>query len=153
MAQEIDLKSIEGNFNEGSNPSPPTILKLLGPYLRKDKRKHAILYWSDGRQQTISWPRVLLMQAGYKLTDADTVDHIDGDFTNDSLKNLQVLSLAENVRKSIIPGEVMEFTCPWCGKLSSRRANKVRHNRKQAKSGPYCSRSCGGKASHPSNRK
>lgn len=148
LAQGIDLKSIERKLVEGSNPSSPTILNILGPYIRKDRRKHVIVYWSDKRKQTLSYPRLLWMAAGNELTNEDTIDHINGDFTDDRLENLQVLSLAANVSKSSRKAEWIEFVCPFCGVLAKQRANHSRHNRKQGKKGPFCSKSCAAKATY-----
>lgn len=63
-------------------------MKIYGPYTRLDGRKIIII---DGR--TVSYPKYLLEQhLGRKLTDNETCDHIDGDFTNNSISNLRVLS-------------------------------------------------------------
>jgi hypothetical protein len=78
-------------------------MKIYGPYLRKDGRKHVVIVHPDGRKQTKSYPRLLLEQKlGRELTKEETVDHKDDDFTNDSLDNLQILSLANNAKKSAI---------------------------------------------------
>ena len=68
-------------------------MKIYGPYLRKDGRKHVVIINDDGTSCTRSYPRLLLEQKlGRPLLDTETVDHIDGDFTNDSFENLRVLS-------------------------------------------------------------
>lgn len=76
-------------------------MKIYGPYTRKDGRKHIILR-KDGKLQTISYPRYLLeKKLGRKLLPEETVDHIDENISNNDLSNLQVLSRAENSRKSL----------------------------------------------------
>jgi YHS domain-containing protein len=84
---------------------------------------------------------------GRRLEDWEQIDHIDNDFTNNNLDNLQILSVADNNRKSAKPAEEVTFTCPVCGTIITKSASKAKHNRKQGKAGPFCSRSCAGKFS------
>jgi hypothetical protein len=78
-------------------------MKIYGPYLGKDGRKHVVIVHPDGRKQTKSYPRLLLEQKlGRELKKEETVDHKDDDFTNDSSDNLQILSLAHNAKKSAL---------------------------------------------------
>lgn len=100
-------------------------MKIYGPYTRKDGRKHVILR-KDGKLQTISYPRFLLEEKlGRKLLPEETVDHIDEDLSNDDLSNLQVLSRAENARKSLLVNskglrKMIEFSRSEKGRKSSR---------------------------------
>ena len=122
-------------------------MKIYGPYLRKDGRQHVILV-DNGKKKTVSYGKYLLEQKiGRSLESHETCDHIDGDFTNNDLTNLQVLSRRDNILKYAAenPKEVVECKCKMCGKKFSREARYVRGNKKQGKSGPYCSKSCGGK--------
>lgn len=86
------------------------------------------------------YSRFLMQEAlGRELTYDETVDHIDEDFTNDSLENLAILTRAENAAKSVRLRRVVEwyeFQCPQCGSFAKKEARKVRHNRKQGKAGP-----------------
>lgn len=98
----------------------------------------------------MSYPKFLLQQKiGRELVGDETCDHVDEDFENDDLGNLQVLSRAENASKSASKQstEWFKFSCPECGKESERELRFVKANWKKGKSGPYCSRSCAGKAS------
>ena len=73
------------------------ILKVYGPYTSKcDGRKRVVFYYSDKSTSTTSYARYLYEQANGILPDELTVDHIDEDFTNDELDNLQPLTLLEN---------------------------------------------------------
>ena len=88
---------------------------------------------------------------GRKLDRGETVDHIDEDFTNDNIENLQILTLSENAKKHARikrPIEYVEFTCPVCGNEAKKEARNVKHNLKRGKDGPFCGRSCAGKWSH-----
>lgn len=129
-------------------------MKVYGPYTRKDGRQIVLLY-KEGKRKTVSYPKYLLEQSlGRSLLPFETCDHIDGDYTNNCLNNLQVLSRADNARKqrALTPRELGVFTCSVCNCSFTRPLNTVRHNLKQGKSGPYCSRFCAGKGSHPSNK-
>ncbi len=121
-------------------------MKIYGPYLRKDGRKHVIIANGKNRR-TVSYPKWLMEQAlGRKLDpDLETVDHIDEDFTNDERSNLQLLTRVENAKKSSNPAEIICFICPVCGKEGRQFARDVRSNRKKGRAGPFCSRSCAGK--------
>ena len=78
------------------------MIKVYGPYLREDGRKHVIWYDTKTKQRrTQSYPRYLMEQhLGRKLLPEETVDHINEDFTDDRIENLQLLSTAENNRKA-----------------------------------------------------
>ena len=131
-----------------------TSMKVYGPYTRKDGRQHVVLY-KDGVRTTVSYPKYLLeKKLGRKLESNETCDHIDNNPSNNSLDNLQVLSRSDNIRKqaALTPKELGTFTCSVCNCSFTKPLNQVKHNRKQNKSGPYCSRSCAGKGGHPSNK-
>lgn len=106
-----------------------------------------MVFYADGSKSTTQYARYLIEQhLGRLLVGDETVDHINGDRTDDRLENLQVLSLSENAAKSAVDPEWFEFNCPVCGIACKKRANKVRHNRKQGKAGPFCGRSCAAKS-------
>lgn len=123
------------------------IMKVYGPYIRKDGRKHVILYDpKKGIRRTKSYPKYLLeKKLGRDLDENETCDHIDEDFTNDDTINLQPLTRGENIKKATKQSEVLKFLCPNCRKSFKRFARDYRWNQlKQKKSGPYCSRRCAG---------
>ena len=121
---------------------------MTGPYTRKDKRKHFVVYYSDGTKGSKSYPKWLLEQKlGRSLEHWETTDHVDEDKTNDELENLQVLSLSDNSKKHHLlnPPELYYFFCPCCGNGSVKRMSRVRGSWNKGMDGPYCSRRCAGK--------
>lgn len=116
-------------------------MKVYGPYTRKDGRKHVILY--DGvTRKTVSYPKWLMEQhLGRKLGDWEEVDHINEDYTDDRIENFQILTKPQNIKKSKYK-QRPELCCVWCGKNFTRK----RFEDKRAKTGPYCTRTCSGKA-------
>ena len=76
------------------------ILKVYGPYISKqDGRKRVLLYFNDKSKTTKSLARFNYEQKHGKLPAHLTVDHIDEDFTNDDIDNLQPLTREENIKK------------------------------------------------------
>ncbi len=104
------------------------------------------VYYSDGSKGTTLYSRYLMQQhVGRELLKSETVDHVNEDKTDDRIDNFQILSLAANASKTSRKRFKITwhyFNCPQCGKHSKKNARQVRHNRKQNKSGPFCSRSC-----------
>ncbi len=87
----------------------PGYTSVLGPYARLDGRKHIVLNnanaakGTDRKTKTVSYPKALLeIKLGRVLVGDETTDHIDKNKFNDSLDNLQVLSHADNARKSAL---------------------------------------------------
>jgi hypothetical protein len=107
------------------------------------------VWYDDGSHGTTLYSRYLMEQhLGRRLDPhAETVDHINDDFTDDRLENLQLMTRADNARKSARPAETMDFTCPRCLNDFVGSARRYRDNQvKQGKRGPYCSSSCARRA-------
>ena len=127
-------------------------LKVFGPYVRKDGRKHVVLQDPNTKKlKTVSYPKYLVeLREGRYLTTDETVDHEDGDFRNDAPENLQILSRKDNALKSTVRRAPHKFTCPVCQvefELTGKKLHSATQNRKSGRSGPYCSRSCAGRDS------
>lgn len=123
--------------------------KVYGPYTRKDGRKH-VIHYDDGIRRTQSYPRYLMETfLGRKLLKSEEVDHINDDPTDDRLENFQILTQSENIQKSVIPAETMNFICPVCNREFTILARHYRHNQlvRNCK-GPYCSKHCSGIVNH-----
>jgi len=130
--------------------------KIYGPYTRKDGRKHIIAIFPNGKRKTVSYPKYLMEQhLGRYLAEDETVDHIDRDFTNDSIENFRILTRSEHSSADTVRVKEQAFECGICGTefiLFGRKLHDAFHNRKKGSSGPYCGRSCAGKATHNSDR-
>jgi len=76
-----------------------------------------VVFYSDGSRGSQSYPRYLMEKhLKRKLLDNETVDHINGDETDDRIENLQLLSLENNIRKqnALFPKDYFSFVCPEC---------------------------------------
>lgn len=135
----------------------PAFNKVTGPYTRKDGRKHICLnnsYLPNGdknKTKTLSWPKALVeVKEGRLLLDNETADHIDEDFTNDDINNLQILTRPANILKSFEANperhtELSTHICPQCNNKFITLARQVRGNNiVKGKAGPFCSRRCAG---------
>lgn len=124
------------------------IVKVYGPYSRKeDKRKIVVLRLANGKLTTKSYARFLYEQKNGEISSDLVVDHIDEDQTRDEFDNFQLLTFAENIKKSLSgTTEISRHTCPMCTIEFNAFARQVRGNQgKQNKAGPFCSRQCAGR--------
>lgn len=127
--------------------------RVYGPYKRDDGRMHCVIVFPDGSRKTISYPKYLMeLKLGRFLSDAETIDHIDGDFNNNAYENLQILERSEHAKIDAHRAKEQWFKCGVCGtefSLSGRKLQNAYNNRKfKNATGPYCSRRCAGIASH-----
>lgn len=124
------------------------VLKIYGPYTRKDGRKHIVIVNDDGSRTTQSYPRFLKEQElGRKLKIWEDVDHTDRDKSNDDLANLLPRFHAHRVALDVKRVRLVEITCVLCGNIAYKKPNDLDNNAKQGKDGPFCSKSCAGKYS------
>ena len=123
--------------------------KMYGPYeSKKDGRLRCVLVDEGNTKITISYPKLLIeLHYGFKLLGNETVDHIDGDFTNNDLSNLQILDRSVHITKDSIKYISEDFVCPICSKHFSLKYGKLRErkgNERRGIAGPFCSRKCSG---------
>lgn len=120
-------------------------LGYVNGYLIKDKDGRMDIHLMSGfdknpSRKCISYARYLWM-SHYKMDvpDGYQVDHINNDKTDDRIENLQLLTMADNIRKSHRMKALSTVICPVCGKEFEfeTRNLKFRPN-------PCCSRKCGG---------
>ncbi len=125
-------------------------MKIYGPYVRKDGRSH-IIYKDKNYTRTQSYPRYIMEEhLGRELDSVEHVDHINNNPSDNRIENLQILSTVENNRKSFLgTSEKALFICPTCKIEFEMLMRRYRDNNvRQGKAGPYCSKSCAGKAHH-----
>ena len=68
------------------------MVKILKIYKCKDGRVRARIKRDDGTKKVVSYPRILLeMKLGKPIDPKFDVHHIDGDYTNNSLDNLELV--------------------------------------------------------------
>lgn len=128
----------------------PEYTSIYGPYTRADGRQHIVLNNANkskgeaGKTKTISYPKAIMENyLRRRLLDNETVDHIDGDFTNNDIANLQVLDRAYHAKKDVVRADYGTCLCAWCGKefkMTKSRSNDRAKNRPH-----FCSKSCSGK--------
>lgn len=127
----------------------PPYTKVLGPYIRKDGRKHIVLNdesksRGDKRKtRTISYPKALIeVSMSRRLAINETVDHVNRDFTDDTIANLRVIDRSLHVSLDAMRISVREICCPECASVfipsKSQRNDTL-------SAGPFCSRRCAGK--------
>lgn len=114
------------------------VIRVYGPYTRKDGRQHVILY--DGvTRQTISYPKYLVQQSlGRKLADNETVDHNDRDKSNDALTNLVIRDRVEHAKLDARRVTILPVKCSWCRRVFTPSKDQGR------KRGIFCCKSCAG---------
>jgi hypothetical protein len=123
--------------------------KVYGPYKRKeDGREHVILVKYVDREKkslTVSFPKYKMeLHLGRYLSDDETIDHDDGDFTNNDISNLKIMSRVGNASKGAIKVEVQDSLCKWCSAVF-KPSRQQRYARVENRAGPFCSKSCSGK--------
>ena len=132
------------------------MIKVYGPYVDSNTGRKVVIHYdlTTRTRRTQSYPRFLMEKhLGRKLLPTEQVDHINGDPTDDRIDNFQLLSAAENNRKHFeqkgLKAKRYYFDCPVCGKAASILYRTYKSNQlTKGKAGPYCSRSCAGKAHH-----
>ena len=118
---------------------------VVGPYLRKDNRKHIILIGNNNnKNKMLSYPKALVeVHLNTRLGEDDTVDHKDRNKQNDDINNLAVIKRKEHCKLDAIRVKVDDMNCSMCGKKFKPSANQ--HNtRSLSKAGPFCSKQCSG---------
>jgi hypothetical protein len=128
----------------------PFIEDFKSAYLlqNKEPRNLVLLVRNDNTKTSMSYARYLMSCHLNRFLGKDEhVDHIDGNKLNDTIENLQILSLKENNQKRLnqlnIKAAYITLECPICKKQFTRRQNKVITKLKYGKK-PCCSRRCGG---------
>lgn len=116
--------------------------KVYGPYTNQKQGRVNVCIVEGSKKTTMSYARWYVTRVqGMCLNEGDVVDHIDNNPLNNDPSNFQVLSGADNTRKSRQP-EYVNFICLQCGGGGRQRAKDHRANRLKGREGPFCSRTC-----------
>lgn len=121
-------------------------MKVHGPYDCADGRKRMQIIRDDGSKTSKSYAKFLYEQKYGEIPDGMEVDHINDDYTDDRIDNLQVISKLDNIMKSVKPAPMTDCICPECNKEFKREARVIRHKQgKRKNAGPFCSKKCSGR--------
>lgn len=105
---------------------------------------------ASGVMCTVYEHRLVMAEAlGRDLTPDEMVHHIDGNRLNNAAENLCLMTAREHGLEHAKRAPLLALVCVGCGADFVRVARHERHNRKQNKRGPYCSRRCAGRFARP----
>lgn len=128
---------------------------IRGPYViqeGKQKGRKYMEYERDGKRHTKAYPRFLMeIHLNRYLTSDETIHHIDRDFNNNDISNLQILDSQTHRIKDALRLVPQIIACPVCGikfELRGKRLADALYKQRYGSRGPYCSNSCSGKGSH-----
>lgn len=112
--------------------------------INKEPRRIVVLVKEDNSKTSISYAKYLYTSENKQdVPQGFEIDHINNNQMDDRIENFQLLSKADNVRKSHIKEELIEKVCPVCKKrFFFPKRNLATHPN------PCCSRHCGGIKSH-----
>lgn len=133
----------------------PEYDSVLGPYLRRDGRKHIILNNSSlpskakDKRKTISYPKALVeSDRGVRLLQNETIDHNDRNINNNSRDNLKIRDKSEHCSLDAVRVKTNSVNCVECNTLfepsTKQRSIQVGKGAPEPY-GPFCSKSCSGK--------
>lgn len=115
--------------------------------INKEPRRNVVLYNNDTDRTTISYAKYLkTIELGRFIPDGYEVDHIDSDPLNDSLENLQVLTVEEHKEhkeKTARESSAIkyELVCKQCGTIFFKQESRISKVAKNT----FCSKQCVGK--------
>src|ERR1700757_1349749 len=121
----------------------PEYNKIYGPYVRKIDNRKIISLSCIGKKGSIAkqLARILLeIKLNRRLDINETVDHIDGDITNDAIDNLQLLSREDNAGKAAIRRKQIKDKCIYCKKefiLTRNQTNAYKWKGHENTAGPF----------------
>lgn len=95
----------------------------------------------------MSYPKYLMEQhLGRKIEEPETVHHIDGNFANNNIENLEIINRRDHAKQDAIRRKPVFKNCVWCDKFFKLSIWQVaNYNRRKKTAGPFCCRKCSGK--------
>lgn len=85
-------------------------------YQGKDKRFRSVVTYADNHKEFKSYPKVLMeIKLGRRLLPEEDVHHIDGDFTNNHINNLEIKLHGEHQKEHSTKYFDTVETCIICG--------------------------------------
>lgn len=127
----------------------PKAVRYESPWYMSSGYKTRTLTFMDGSTTTVYEHRLLMEKAlGRKLRSGEVVHHIDGNPSNNSLNNLEILSNREHAKHHAAQKSQeaqLELSCLMCRKVFTRTRCQERYYRKIGKKGPFCGKSCVGR--------
>ena len=121
-------------------------------YTNREGRKFIVYKDEYGKYHSESYARYLMEEyLGYELPPDKDVHHKDGDKTNDTLNNLEIIDSKQHKKTHALKYKDTFEVCAECGKVflvtSKQNSQKQRNaNRGHGKTNEYfCSRKCSGK--------
>ena len=104
---------------------PYSTIYSKGYLVNSQGRNTVLLYNTHEDRSSVSLARYkMAVHLRRFLKDCEHVDHIDGNKSNDSIHNLQILSCTENNRKTHCVGKYI-LICPICGVSFIPKKNKL----------------------------
>lgn len=104
------------------------------------------IIYDDGTSHTSYEHReVMERYLGRSLSSCEVIHHKDGNGENNVLENLEILTVSGHAKRHARKAAPVGLRCALCGNAFMRTARYERHNRKQGKAGPFCSKVCAGR--------
>jgi hypothetical protein len=106
--------------------------RTLGPYKDGTGRDNIHIYFPDGHRKVTSLARYIMERyLDRELLESETIDHIDRDFNNNDIGNLQILNRLEHISLDHKRVRSVVVVCVWCVKEFSIDGNKIKQRNRR----------------------